>query len=299
MDSRQERRRRRRPWIVAFLVLLALLLWCSRRAPLVLGTFNIQTFPHARTDPEAVAAALAELDADAIAVQEIQDPAAFDRVLARASAFTGRRYRAALVSSCRNRTNGRLQGGVVYDAARLELVATRSLGAGETCPPGQPPGLVALLREADGRAIAFASVHFTAGGSAKQFAERRAQWTWLTAQLPALASELGAPVIVGGDFNSTGYLERDSAERRFIDAMVERHGLQLPTAGLQCSMYWQTNGRYEPSLLDHVLGPKDMSLGEAEALGMCAELACAPQDSGPPGFDAVSDHCPVRVVLGE
>lgn len=39
-------------------------------------------------------------------------------------------------------------------------------------------------------------------------------------------------------------------------------------------------------------------MGQAEVLGMCAELACAPEAAKPEGFDAVSDHCAVRVVLG-
>src|SRR5690606_19553672 len=106
--------------------------------PLVLGTFNIQTFPHGETDPAAVAAALAELDADAVAVQEIRDVAAFEAVLAQASALSGRRYAATLALSCRGRQHGeRLRVGVVYDAARLELAASRPLSEGETCPPGQ------------------------------------------------------------------------------------------------------------------------------------------------------------------
>ncbi|HEY8377402.1 MAG TPA: endonuclease/exonuclease/phosphatase family protein [Nannocystis sp.] len=298
MHSQEKRRRRRRRWIAAILVLLAVLLLCGGRAPLVLGTFNIQTFPHGKTDLEAVAAALAELDADAVAVQEILDAGVFAQVLERASEFTGRRYRAKLVPSCRGRKNGqRLQVGVVYDAARLELVETRPLGSGEICPPGQPPGMVALLREADGRAIAYASVHFTAGGEPERFAERRQQWRWLTERLPGLSAELGAPVIVGGDFNSTGFLGRDGEERRFIDGIVEERGLQLVTEGLPCSMYWETNGRFEPSLLDHVLAPKDMSFGEVAALGMCEALACAPQATMPPEYTAVSDHCPVRAVL--
>lgn len=281
--------------MIAALIVLGLLVWCTRRPPLVLGTFNIQSFPHARTELEAVARALAELDADVVAVQEIGEQASFRRVLERASALTGRTYQATLVPSCRGRAAGRLQVGVVHDASRLQLVATRSLGTGETCPRGQPPGVIASLREGDGGAIAVASVHFAPGGH--RFGERREQWMWLTTVLPRLSAELGAPIVIAGDVNSTGYLDRDSSERRFIDELVATRGLQLPTGALGCSMYWLTDGRYEPSLLDHVIVPRDMSLGASDALGMCAALACAPQDEVPPDFNRVSDHCPVRVEL--
>lgn len=103
--------------------------------------------------------------------------------------------------------------------------------------------------------------------------------------------------VVASDFNSTGFLEPRHAERVFIDEQLAAHGLQLPTAGIGCSMYWRPRRRYEANLLDHVLAPRDLEFTRAEALGMCAELACAPQDRAPADYHAVSDHCPVRVEL--
>ncbi|MDC0668764.1 endonuclease/exonuclease/phosphatase family protein [Nannocystis radixulma] len=301
MQDRRRRSRRRRVWLWLLLIAVALLLlWCRREAPLVLGTFNIQTFPHGKTDREAVAAALAELDADALAVQEIRDLGLFQATLDRASALAGRRYAAVLTPSCRGRRDGRrLHVGVVYDTARLELADFRALSKGDSCPMGQAPGLVASLRAGDGRTLALASVHFTPNGDDRSFRERQGQWKWLASILPALREELGAEVVVGGDFNSTGYDDEKSAERRFIDELVAKQGLQLPTSALGCSMYWKTRGRWEPSLLDHVLAPKDMSFGTPEALGMCAALACEVQSSEPEVMRRVSDHCPVRIELRE
>ena len=95
---------------------------------------------------------------------------------------------------------------------------------------------------------------------------------------------------------STGYLDHGH-ERRFIDALVDHEELQLPTSALGCSMYWQPRkgAAYEASLLDHVLAPRGLEFSQPEALGMCAELACAAHDGAPADFDAISDHCPVRV----
>lgn len=287
----------RRPILVALcLVLLTTLGLCERPLALDLGTFNIRRFPEPGTDLEAVARAIAELDADAFAVQEIVEVPVFRAVLIRAGALSGRRYGVALESSHCPRRDGATHVGVVYDLDRLELVESRMLGE-YTCPEGQPAGMLALLRADDGRRFALASVHFTSGDRGKTRAERTAQWAWIVDELPELRAELGAPVIVGGDFNSTGYLGVDDPERRFIDALIDRHGLQLPTGGLACSMYWKQGGRWPVSLLDHVVVPRELAVGPAEALGMCAELACVPQDGPPRAWQTVSDHCPVRVPV--
>lgn len=292
------RRRRGRLAALLLLLLLAALALCPRRAPLVLGSFNIRTFPGARTDPDAVAAAIAELDADAFAVQEIYDPAALDAVLADASARTGRRYAAALTPSCRPHRDGRLYVGVVHDESRLRLLERRPIGAGDTCPPDQPPGLFALLADRRGERLALASVHLQSGGSPEAFAARRRQWRGLARLLPQVAAEFAAPAVLAGDFNSTGMLDPDSAERRFLAELLAAHRLQLPTAALACTEYWRpAGGRFEPSLLDHVVAADDLTFGTPEVLGMCAALRCAPVDEAPPEYHAISDHCPVRIEL--
>lgn len=115
--------------------------------------------------------------------------------------------------------------------------------------------------------------------------------------MPGWIAEFAAPV-VAGDFNSTGYLQADSDERRFSERTLANRGLQLPTGALECSEYWeQAPGHYLVSLLDHVLAPDVLTFGAPEVLGMCAALACEAQLFAPGGFDRVSDHCPVRIEL--
>ena len=295
-------RRRRRRLLVLLLVAMALLLWwCHRPPPLVIGTFNIRTFPDTRTDRAAVAAAIAELDADAFTVQEIQERGEFEDLLVRVNALTGRRYATAFAPYCRPHKPDRPWSiGVVYDAARIDLITHRSLTGSATCPKGQPPGALALLQPHEGPPLALASVHFKAGGEPEQFEERSQQWAWLTAALPALRAELDAPIVIAGDVNSTGFLDPDHPERRFIDDLLDTHDLALPTATIGCSEYWRpgrTSGPYEASLLDHILLPSALTFSRPEVLGMCAALACAPQQDAPPGYATISDHCPVRVAL--
>jgi endonuclease/exonuclease/phosphatase family metal-dependent hydrolase len=291
------RRRRRRRLLAGLLVVLVLVWWCGRAAPVVLGTFNIRMFIDAHTCPDEVAEAVAELDADAFAVQEIRDVEAFARVLADAGAWTGREYAMVMVPYCRTHARD-FRLGVVYDARRLDLVTSRPFAADGACADEQPHGMVAVLRGGDGREFGLASVHMTALGTPEAIESRRQQWTWLVAALPRWTHEiLRVPVVVAGDFNSTGYLQADSDEREFIDRTVEREGLQLPTGELDCSEYWEPQpGNFAVSLLDHVLAPADWTFAAPEVLGMCAQLQCAPQVHVPPGFDTVSDHCPVRIA---
>lgn len=293
-------RRRRRRTLVLLLVLAALLLWwCGRTPPLVLGTFNIRVFPDKHTEPDAVAEAIAELNADAFTVQEILDPQKFAIVLARASALTGRRYASALHPYCRKLKNSeqRLYLGTVFDADRVDLLKHRQLTPGDSCPYDQPPAALALLRPHGGPPLGLVAVHLKAGGD--NFDQRRQQWGWLTATLPQLEAELAAPVVVAGDFNSTGWLDPTQRERPFIEEQLAMHRRQLPTADLACSEYWQPSkhSRFEVSMLDHILAPDALTFARAEVLGMCAALACAPQAGAPDGFHTVSDHCPVRVEL--
>lgn len=287
----------RRLLLLASFALFAVCSLC-RTPPVTLGTFNIRSFPNASTEREAVARAIALLDAEAFAVQEILDPRALDEVLAQVNAWTGRQYRAALHLAPCPRRNGKILLGVVHDANRWTLVESRVLGD-YTCPEGQPAGAVALLRANDGRRLALATVHMTAGDGAGARKERRAQWGWLVDALPDLREDLQAPVVVAGDFNSTGFLRAGDPERTFIDETARRHGLELASESLGCSMYWRPNNLrpYEASLVDHVLASGDVEVDDVEALGMCAELACAPQEDEPAGWRTVSDHCPVRAVV--
>lgn len=297
-SSRRRRRRRIRIALVLGLI-LGLILVCGTRESLTLGTFNIRTFPDHGADLEAIAQAIAELDADAFAVQEIVDVAAFDRVLARASALTGRRYEAALVAShCRKTAPMELHVGVVHDARRLDRSEYGQLGD-PACPLGQPAAMYATFERDDEPLLVLASTHLHAGDSSDRRALRSQQWRWLMDALPALRARLGAPVIVAGDFNSTGFLGEADPEREMIDRLIDEHDLQLPTAALPCTMYWRrAPGRFDVSVLDHVVVPEGLAAFDAEALGMCARLSCVPQEDAPTEYDAVSDHCPVRVRVG-
>lgn len=266
-----------------------------------LGTFNIRLFPDRGTEPETVAERIAELDVDLFMVQEIRDVAAFDAVLAEASARVGRDYAVRLGPMCRT---SELQVGVVHDRRRFREVEHRVQAqldpeARCSCRDGHPPALLSVLEGEDGRRLAAMSVHLQYGGRRWMHRARRDQWDHLVASIGRVRAELGIPLAVAGDFNSTGFPNDDCGERGLIVEMTARAGMILATKDLGCTAYWRPNRRrrdYEPSMLDHIL-LSEAPAGPAEVLGMCATLGGkrVPGDQDVSDFRTVSDHCPVRV----
>lgn len=267
------------------------------------GTFNIRLFPDRKTAPDVVTQRIVELGADVVMVQEIRDPVAFAGVLLAASAATGRSYRVALGPMC---STSLLQVGVVFDADKLTVRAKREQRDLDpegrcSCRDGHPPAFLLVLDTAWGGRLCAMSVHLQFGARRWQYRARREQWEQLVASIARVEAEFGGKIAVAGDFNSTGYLDDDRGERRFIQATCDAANLVLATRDVGCTAYWQPNRRtrdYVPSALDHIL-LREPALGPAEVLGMCAALGGRPL-SGEiwnADFHTVSDHCPVRVAL--
>ncbi|MCX4245157.1 endonuclease/exonuclease/phosphatase family protein [Paraliomyxa miuraensis] len=266
-----------------------------------LGTFNIRLFPDRGAELEAVADRVVELDADLFMVQEIREPEVFDTVLLEASRRLHRDYAVRLGPMCKT---SELQLGVVYDRRRFREVEHRIQAeldpqARCSCRDGHPPALLVVLEEEDGARRAAMSVHLQYGGRRWMHRARRDQWDHLVASIGRVRAELGVPLAVAGDFNSTGFPDDDRGERRLIMEMTARAGMHLATKDLGCTAYWRPNRRkrdYEPSMLDHIL-LSTPPRGPAEALGMCRTLGGrrVPGDQNVADFHCVSDHCPVRV----
>lgn len=282
----------------------AIALGASMRAcapgPLVLGTFNIEMFPHEQTDRAAVVDALVELDATVIALQEIRDPFALQAVLWLASERLGRDYR-VLMAPCGG--NGVvIATALVWDASRVRLVDQRGFpgldSSGESgCRLDVQPALLGIFERPGGERFGALTVHMNAFPHG--FDARKRQWGHVVTILERTRAELSIPVVALGDFNSTGLRGQPSQERPFIDDIVRETGLKMPTRELACTEYWRpqgASGPFAPSLLDHALATD--GAWTAETLGMCARLSCKPRParSMDPAWRHVSDHCPVRVT---
>jgi endonuclease/exonuclease/phosphatase family metal-dependent hydrolase len=289
----------RRALLVALLAALAVRWWCGGgepERPLRVGTFNIRSFPDDETDLARVAERIAEMDADLFAIQEVRGLDALDQVLADASARTGRDLARSTATYC---ATDRFRIAVVYDRARLRVIEERPLTSRRRCSTGQPSAHLVLFEAAGGERIGMVATHLKSGGGEEEARRRRRQWRELVATVESLRRELGAPIVVAGDFNSTGWHDDRHGERSDIDELLRGTDLRLVTGELACTAYWRPGGgdTYAPSTLDHIL-----LAGTAEhvrALGMCQRQRCEPRarDEMADDYRQVSDHCPVVADL--
>jgi endonuclease/exonuclease/phosphatase family metal-dependent hydrolase len=254
------------------------------------ATYNIRRFGREPTDLDRLASVFRAVDADVIAVQEIQDAARLDELFARLG--RGRAWKRVL-SACGGRSE--MLVGFLYDSARVTLEETREFpeldGEDGRCSEGERAGLLARF-SSGGRALTLLAVHLAAGASPEHAGRRRMQWR---RALAILATVEGDKALVG-DTNSAGWLDDAYGEREFIEREVARAGLELVTRPLACSEYFHAgDDALEPSLLDHVAAtPGVARAGSLTLHGYCAELACRPHHDAPPAeFSTVSDHCPV------
>ena len=272
----------------------------STPPPVRLATFNIEMFPHGQTALVRVAEALAEADADIVALQEIRSAAALSITLAIASAHTDRRWTAVL-ARCTGQVA--LATGLVYDAARWRPVVVREYPellpidpGDDRCPTTELSGMFAVFDDGDTR-LGVLSVHFRPFPTG--FEQRQVQWRRALTIASDVEAEFGVPGAVLGDTNSTGWQRtQPSAERTFIHAVTAEFGFAIATADVPCSEYWRPGGEgdYLPSMLDHVV-TRGGAWSNANVLGHCARMACgvtAPHTMDADYF-AVSDHCPVVV----
>ena len=278
------------------------------------GTWNLRWFPRGtargndqerRTDVRWMACAIASLEVDVLAVQEVlhdaEGRAALLDLRAGLDALTGGRWHAEL-DPC---SEGRQHVGLLYDARAVTLrdvqaVAALNPGRG-ACDRSLRPGLAAHARFADGSAALLIAVHLDSGVTPRDHDNRRRSVERLRAALLALQPrERPRDVIVLGDFNTMGCRDCVPAvhaddELAAFDAALSRQQLKRLTvaAGAGCSQYY----RGHAGLLDHVLVGERSRWARASrrAVGPCAELAgAAPsRPRAPPAVAPPSDHCPL------
>ena len=168
---------------------------------------------------DALTTLMRSLDADIIAVQEIQSETKL-RDLA------GRLSRRATLSRCGGKSE--MQIGFLYDGRRVKLVSTREYpeldpGGGGRCDAGERPGLLGVFEDG-ARTVHLLAIHLTPGGDAGAFAKRKVQWQRAHAIARQLRQAGATAVVILGDANSTGYLSDDNGERAFVDAAARGPG---------------------------------------------------------------------------
>lgn len=285
-----------------------------------LVSWNIRWFPVGGTGSDAVptdlawlACALTWMDADIVALQEIQATPAADTAWAEVTrvldAATGGRWVVNL-SHCGPQDAQHV--GFLWDETRVTLSEARDEwrlngAAGsenDPCAGNLRPGRMAYVRSKGGLDFHLASVHLDSGRTSRDYGHRRTVIGRLD-QIDAVLRSTDTDIVIAGDFNTMGTDPgaggpADSAaeigELR-ASAAKEGSGYRLLSDSVDCTLLY----RGQCSALDHVLvsAPMMEAAGaKAVSLGYCA-LPPATRERGAKVAAALSDHCPVAVDLDD
>jgi endonuclease/exonuclease/phosphatase family metal-dependent hydrolase len=272
--------------VVGALVGLRSLRCASRREDaLTIATFNLRNFPSPDQDPTHLAETFERLDADVVALQEVRDPGALVPLL------PGYSVHVSLAGGLRSQ-----RVGIAFDRRRVQLRESPWEDARLDLGGRVRPAFVSLLATPVG-SLAIVVVHLKAG---RQGADaRRLQWDALV----DLVGELPRPVVLLGDFNTTGGV----AERTDLAAALRSVDLVPIVNNEGCSAYWdgvRHDAWQEPSLLDLAFVTASGEIGALDGAmprAHCARHACEPfvSTEAHPDRDLLrgSDHCPVRFEL--
>jgi len=240
------------------------------------ATFNIENFPKHTQQIRGAFEEIQKLRAPIVAVQEITNPEVF---ITAAKHRLGESWRFEFVETG-SVLDHRI--GVLYDSAVVKHVKTRVHD--ETKLEGQhKPVFDAEFRIGDAR-LRVLVVHLKAGG--ENHPVRTRQYAALKKVIERVSRD-GMPIILLGDFNSTGDADRED---------LSQVPLGWLTQPLACSAFWNKEEEGCPrSRLDHVLSTQKAK--EVRAAGACESEGCNWQDRCPLYSEQVSDHCPVVVEL--
>lgn len=256
------------------------------------------------TDLAMAVEILDKLDFDVLAVQEINDPRAFEDLLGRLGDKNGRRYQAAFSTDYPHAQNT----GIVVRTDRARIEAPKVHAEVATRPTMRAGFSARIVSEKEGGAdFGMLVLHLASGDSGGRAKLRAEQASFAAKVVAERKSEMGDDdFIVVGDFN-TALHEKEMPS--FDTALGgSESGLARQENASACTTYY-TKGKnplLEPSWIDHVytssLVERDTSVPIVSG-AHCAERSCQPFESSSPesgtSYWGVSDHCPVYFEIAD
>jgi len=193
-----------------------------------IGCWNIEQFPKQSTTAAALADLIASMDLDVVAVEEINDEAAFNQVIARLPGWKG------ALGEGNHGAGGQIppqRVGFFWKESVAQLTETKALFTTSSYEFPRPPFQATVT--AGAKTFTLIAVHLKAGIAAEDQERRRLAHVTLEGYMRNLPN----PVLLCGDFNQEIYGEpdagtgtiyapylADSARYRMLSAPLDRSG---------------------------------------------------------------------------
>ncbi len=294
-------------------LLISVFISLNVAASIRLASYNIRNFDydersHTPTNKSFLVETIEELNADILAVQEINEKEVFKRMIEKN--FFGK-YSTEL-TNCGGHHEQKL--GFVYNTTKYTLINfeedlrtsnpnDRRQTQRQNCNQGSRPLAIATFEnKLTHEKIVAISVHLKSGGRPKSIQKRFQQHAIIRDVVKNLKQRGLNRIVVMGDFNSTEYILKNNNQQKFVQS-VQQMDMLDSTKNLKCSAYWWggvDDGEQYPSTLDHILVSPELLGSKSKTItttsyGHCKALNCQVTDERFMGisFDQVSDHCPV------
>jgi len=284
-----------------------------------IGTWNIRYFPDSvegeqtdadkSTDVAWVACAIASLDVDLLAVQELKNSEAGlakqQELLQKLNELTGGEWQLEL-DQCM--PEGVQHPGFLFDTTRVHGDNFRelpSLNPDPVCSNEISPGFAGYFSIEGGPDFHMVVVHGATGSSAEQL-EKRAQIAAALepASNDAFTIEPDTDIVFAGDFNSVGCESCDPVvSNEDENATLGRTVAEFdPPLTLLPTSEACTRVADDMPHIDHVLAAANMAEVPADSVvhvsGICEEIHCDRQVNWlEDAYDRLSDHCPLILDL--
>ena len=279
-----------------------------------IATWNIRWFPEESTDLEWLSCALAWLNADIIAVQEITATrgahSAMESVTDGLTGYVGGDWKLDL-HGC-GRDDGQ-HVGFLWNADKVSMSnfedrwrmnGAAANGNGSDCDGSLRPGRSAYASVAGGIDFHLVSVHLDSGVNDRDYGHRKTSIERIGEMHGALQATVSdADVLVLGDYNTMGTnsVAAGTEIREFrekVGSLATPHVALAPD--LECSEYFE--GRC--GLLDHFVLSKTLANREGRTATAVVTGYCKVEGGDdlnrrkmPEAYKKLSDHCPVLISL--
>jgi endonuclease/exonuclease/phosphatase family metal-dependent hydrolase len=282
------------------------------------GAWNLRWFPDGRpgnakpdggTDLEWLACALALLEVDVLAVEELKYGARAEQALAtlraRLGALRGTSFR-SVVDDCPRSSSQHV--GFLFDERRAKLSKQATLSElnphGEPCKDQLRPGLAAYFGFPGGLDLWLVAVHLKSGPHARDLELRDRSFAAFTAAAAAARKlDDDADVLLLGDMNTMGCescapVVSAAAELSRVDARLAAAAFRRVPSEPGCSHFFSGKS----TLLDWAAASSLAELPAARRVfvsGLCDELECVAPRAEHAAQRKLSDHCPLFVDLDD